>query len=103
MAKSSIKTKIFIGYEMPVDLKFQLNHSKTWKIATVGNELIEENIIEQPFDGKNYIGFVFDSEMISLKSINDKGGQLVELLQKHSSEIDWSKREVRIFSQVFIT
>ncbi len=102
-SKSTIQTKIFIGYEITVDLKFHLNQHKNWKQASVANLLGKEGLKKLPFNGKEYIGLLFEYEMISLKEVNEQAEKVKETIQQFCDDIDWSKRQIQIFPQVFIT
>lgn len=97
--KKRVQVKIFVGFELKVDLSITLNKNSLWKEAKVSKTT---ELSEVRYQDKDYIGQFLSHEMITMKSLQEISAQIREELQSFSPENDLSTLKIQIFPQVFI-
>lgn len=97
--KNRVKVKIFVGFELKVDLNIALNKNSRWKEAKVSKTT---ELREVHYREKDYIGQFLTHELITVKSLQEIAANVLEELQTYCPENDLSKLKIQIFPQVFV-
>ena len=91
--------KIFVGFELKVDLSIALNRNSLWKEAKVSKTT---DLREVHYQEKDYIGQFLTHEMVTMKSLQQISATIREELQSFCPENDLSTLKIQIFPQVFV-
>lgn len=94
--------KIFIGFQLAIDLKMKLNQTQEWKQFTVMPGLGKNPLIIIPYDKHEYIGRYSDANLMTLADIRLIAKAIKNAIQSFSPEYDLDALKFSVFPQVFI-
>ena len=98
-----LTTKVFIGFEFPLELRMELNSNPNWKQVMIENKNIPHAAKEIHYQDNDYLGFYLDFTMIPMKDLHQYAEKLKKQIQPYCTKTDVEKLKITIFSQVFIT
>ena len=101
--ENRVLAKIFVGFELSMDIRMHLNQSTEWKKASVVKDDSPNSIVEIRFNEKDYIGRHLDTRMPTLKDIQTQSTQIRERLQEFCPEINVDTFKINVFPQVFVS
>lgn len=97
--KNRIQVKIFVGFELKIDISISLNKNSLWKEAEVSKT---SELQEVRYQEKNYIGRFLSHEIVTMINLQEITAKVREELQAFCPEKDLSTLKIQIFPQVFI-
>lgn len=100
--KERVKVKIFVGFEISIELRIQLNHSPIWKQVSVVKEDSHAHLQEVRYQEKDYIGRYLDHSMITFKDVKVHAKTIRDTLQEYCQEYNVDALKINIFPQVFV-
>ena len=95
-------TKLFVGFLLTSELKMHLQASALWKNARFTPDGQADTLREVSYEKAEYIGRYLDAEKITLSSLAEIERLVAEKLQLYCPQIDSSKLNGSVFSQLFI-
>lgn len=97
--KSYVTTKIFIGFELKIDLKIALRQNPEWKAASVSKTT---ELREIYFQEKEYIGIHLEHKLLTMKQIQEHGSIVRKELELFCPHFNTVNLKINIFPQVFV-
>lgn len=94
-----ISTKIFVGYELNLELKINLDKSSLWKESSVSQSTTLQKVV---FQNKNYIGSYLEFKNTTMKNLEEHAALIKSELERYCNKIDINVYNIQIFPQVFI-
>ena len=101
--KDRVLVKIFIGFELTVDIKIQLNQSSEWKQASVVKDETNQNLIEAHYSEHDYLGQYFDFNTLTMKDVTSRAQDIRKRLKEYCPDLDVDALKIHLFPQVFIS
>lgn len=97
--KSHVKAKIFIGFELKVDLKMALSQNSQWNAAAVSKTT---DLRQIHFNEKEYIGVHLEHDMITMKHVRDQAAIVRTELERFCPNYNTVNLKINVFPQVFV-
>lgn len=98
-----IAVKIFVGFELTVKLRMQLNQSHAWKQNSITQNQAERNLIKVHHKEKDYVGHYNNYAILTLKDIQKQARVIRQSFQEYCPEFNAESLIMSIFPQVFVS
>ena len=95
-----LQIKVFVGFELKVDVSISLNKNSKWKEAKVSKTT---NLRVVHYNDQEYIGIFMSHEITTMKMLRETSNKVREELQHFCPENDIAELKVQIFPQVFVS
>jgi ABC-type Zn uptake system ZnuABC Zn-binding protein ZnuA len=99
-AKNRVQVRIFVGFELKVDVSIFLNQNSDWKQAVVSQSTSLQIV---HYHNKDYIGVYLPHKLITIKSLQEQAKEVREELIKYCPEKTAASLKISIFPQVFVS
>lgn len=98
-----ITVKIFAGCLMPSDLRLHLSKSKEWQlISVIPLESREIRLQEVHFQGKDYLGYYLEDDLIQIKDLQEIKTAIQLFLKRFCPEYQAVDLKVYVIPQIFV-
>jgi hypothetical protein len=100
--ESRVSVKLFVGCHLNTEMKMLLNQSSTWKQVSFLRSKNKKNLIQVPYQTKDYLGCYLVTEQITLFDLKKTENFVKELLKLYCPDYDFDSIKICIFPQLFV-
>lgn len=97
-----VTSKIFIGVELTMDMKINLNRNPEWKQLTVVKDDTNENLLVVRYDDKEFVGKYIHSPMLTMEAVREQSKAVGTLLESFLPEYNIDALKMNLFPQIFV-
>ncbi len=98
--EQKVATQLFVGCMITPDIRIAMNQSKTWRQAQIG---VSDELKEQPYQGKDYLGTFVSGQQIPLPQIDQVEKTVRERLRHYCPSINSDAVAVYVLSILLIS
>lgn len=102
-SEKKIATKIFIGFELSMEIRTQLGQCANWKQDQVSGKLSENDLSVVKYKEKEYVGRYIAYSTLPVKDVKKEAAEVSKKLASYCPELDVDQLTVQIFPQVFVS
>lgn len=96
--QNKVTVKIFLGLQLPVNLKLELQNNPKWKEDAIA----QKEIILLQHDGETFMGHYLKDSLTTMKQVQENTQTLRGTLRGYLAETRVEKLKVSLFPQVFV-
>ena len=96
-----IELKIFVGFPLSSNLKYELGKSHEWKEASFTKK--EGDLLEIYYQDKNYIGRYSSFSEMTLQQIDDEITLITDKIKILCPDLSLDSQSITLISQAFIS
>jgi len=100
---SRVVIKFFLGYPISTDVKWQLNHSKAWKQASLIKNQENNRLIIKRYSDLEYVGHYMEKKTLTIAEIKKKSCSIAALIAQFLPEFNPGIDEMIVFPEVFVS